>query len=46
MEEYLKTVVEIVEEHGLEPTRKGYSNGGEFASPCPFCKEGEDRFIL
>lgn len=46
MEEHLKTVVEIVEEHGLQPTRKGYSNDGEFASPCPFCKEGEDRFIL
>ena len=45
MHEYLKSVVEILEEHGLQPRRKGYSNGGEFASPCPFCQDGEDRFL-
>jgi DNA primase len=37
-------VKDLVEELGYTPKKKASSNGGEFSSPCPFCKAGDDRF--
>jgi len=36
----------LIEEIGYSPRRKASSNGGEYCSPCPFCKEGKDRFLI
>lgn len=36
----------LVEEAGLTPKRKASTNGGEYSSPCPFCQEGDDRFLI
>lgn len=38
-------ILEFLRETGLEPKRKASSHGGEFSSACPFCKEGDDRFL-
>lgn len=38
-------IKDLVEEAGYTPKRKASSHGGEYSSPCPFCKEGEDRFL-
>lgn len=36
----------LVEEAGYVPKRKAASHGGEYSSPCPFCKDGDDRFLI
>lgn len=38
-------VIDLLEELHLRPKRKASTHGGEYCSPCPFCKEGEDRFL-
>jgi DNA primase len=38
-------ILELVKEAGLEPKRKAATNGGEYSSACPFCKDGDDRFL-
>jgi DNA primase len=40
------SILELVQETGLDPKRKAGSHGGEYASPCPFCKDGDDRFLI
>lgn len=37
---------DLIEEIGYLPRRKASTNGGEYCSPCPFCKDGEDRFLV
>lgn len=36
---------DLIEETGYSPRRKASCHGGEYCSPCPFCKDGDDRFI-
>lgn len=37
---------ELLEESGYTPKRKAACHGGEYSSPCPFCKDGTDRFLI
>lgn len=39
-------ILDICIDFGLNPNRKASSHGGEYSSPCPFCKDGDDRFII
>lgn len=39
-------IKDLIEEIGLTPKRKAACHGGEYSSPCPFCEEGDDRFII
>lgn len=39
-------IKDLVEEVGYKPNRKAACHGGEYASPCPFCKDGNDRFLI
>lgn len=39
-------ILELIEDVGLEPKRKAACHGGEYCSPCPFCKAGDDRFFI
>jgi DNA primase len=39
-------IKDLVEEVGYKPNRKAACHGGEYASPCPFCKDGDDRFLI
>lgn len=36
----------LVEESGYNPKRKASTHGGEYSSACPFCKDGNDRFLI
>lgn len=36
----------LVEESGYSPKKKASTHGGEYCSPCPFCKDGDDRFLI
>ncbi len=36
----------LIEEIGYSPRRKATCHGGEYCSPCPFCKDGKDRFLI
>jgi len=36
----------LIEEIGYSSRRKAACHGGEYCSPCPFCKEGKDRFLI
>jgi hypothetical protein len=38
-------IIDLLEELNLHPKRKASTHGGEYCSPCPFCREGEDRFL-
>lgn len=37
-------IIEILEDLKMEPKRVASSKGGEYAGPCPYCSEGNDRF--
>jgi DNA primase len=39
-------IKDLVEEAGYTPKKKASTHGGEYCSPCPFCKEGDDRFLI
>lgn len=39
-------IKDLVEEVGYAPKRKATCHGGEFCCPCPFCKDGDDRFLI
>lgn len=39
-------IAELLEEAGYQPKRKAACYGGEYSSPCPFCKDGDDRFLV
>lgn len=39
-------IKDLVEEAGYEPKRKAACHGGEYYAPCPFCKDGHDRFLI
>lgn len=39
-------ILDLVQETGLTTKREAVSHGGEYSSPCPFCKEGDDRFRI
>lgn len=38
-------IKDLIEEAGYTAKRKASCHGGEYSSPCPFCKEGDDRFL-
>lgn len=38
-------IKDLLEEARYIPKRKAATHGGEYSSPCPFCKEGDDRFL-
>lgn len=42
----MNNIINFVEEAGYIPKRKASCHGGEYCSPCPFCREGRDRFII
>lgn len=39
-------IKDLIEEIGYIPRRKASCHGGEYCSPCPFCKDGKDRFLI
>lgn len=39
-------LLNLLEEAGYNPKRKSSTHGGEYCSPCPFCKDGDDRFLI
>jgi len=39
-------LIDLIEELNIQPKRKAATHGGEYCSPCPFCKEGDDRFLI
>lgn len=39
-------IKDLIEEAGYSPRRKAACHGGEYSSPCPFCKDGDDRLII
>lgn len=39
-------IKDLVEEVGYAVKRKAACHGGEYSSACPFCKEGDDRFLI
>ncbi len=39
-------IKDLIEEEGYSPRRKASCHGGEYCSPCPFCKDGKDRFLI
>lgn len=39
-------IKDLVEEAGYIPKQKATCHGGEYCSPCPFCKDGDDRFVI
>lgn len=39
-------IKDLVEEVGYVPKKKASTHGGEYSAPCPFCKEGDDRFLI
>jgi len=39
----MKTILHTLESHGINPRRK---SAGEYSAPCPFCKDGNDRFCI
>jgi len=38
-------LLDLIQDDGFDPDYKGSTNGGECASPCPFCG-GKDRFLI
>ena len=39
-------ILDLVQEAGYIPKKKASTHGGEYCSPCPFCKDGDDRFLI
>ncbi len=39
-------LINLLQDCGLSPKRKASCHGGEYSSPCPFCKDGTDRFLI
>ena len=39
-------MIDLIEEIGIVTKKKASTNGGEYFSPCPFCKDGKDRFLI
>lgn len=39
----MRTILDLLQEDGIQPRRVGGQHGGEYHSPCPFCS-GRDRF--
>ena len=39
-------MLDLLNEVGYQPKRKASTHLGEYSSPCPFCKEGTDRFLI
>lgn len=37
---------DLIEEIGYVPKRQSSVHGGEYSSACPFCKDGDNRFIF
>lgn len=39
-------IKDLIEELAYTPRKKASTHGGEYSSPCPFCKDGDDRFLI
>jgi DNA primase len=39
-------LINFLQDCGFSPKRKAACHGGEYSSPCPFCKDGDDRFLI
>lgn len=39
-------IIDLIQEAGYITKKKASTHGGEYSSPCPFCKDGEDRFLI
>lgn len=39
-------ILSLAEDIGLNPKRTSSTNGGEYKSACPNCKDGKDRFCI
>lgn len=39
-------LLDLLQDYGLAPKRKAACHGGEYSLPCPFCKDGHDRFLI
>jgi hypothetical protein len=38
------TIFDLLEADGFFSKKVASTGGGEFAGPCPFCRDGKDRF--
>lgn len=45
-QEKAMNIKDLTEEAGCVIKRKAACHGGEYCSPCPFCRGGEDRFLV
>lgn len=41
----MSNILELLQNHGINPIKVGNKSGGQYNSPCPSCG-GEDRFIV
>jgi len=39
-----KLLSDLIQSDGILLKRQAVTNGGEYAGPCPFCRDGNDRF--
>lgn len=39
-------MLDLVQDAGYDTEKKASTHGGEYCSPCPFCKDGDDRFLI
>jgi DNA primase len=39
-------ILDLLEGMNYTPKRKSATDGGEYSSPCPFCQDGKDRFLI
>lgn len=40
------TILELIEGTGYAIRHKAACHGGEYCGPCPFCQDGDDRFLV
>ena len=40
----VKMLIDLIQSDGIPLNRQAITNGGEYAGPCPFCRDGRDRF--
>ncbi len=38
-------IIDVLHELDYNPKKKGSTHGGEYCSPCPYCQDGDDRFV-
>ncbi|MEI8300348.1 MAG: primase-helicase zinc-binding domain-containing protein [Chlamydiota bacterium] len=39
-------LMNLLQDYGFSPKKKAACHGGEYSLPCPFCRDGKDRFLV